>query len=330
MPEATASGTADGASARNREHNQGNQERKYTVEQKRAVLRIRRCEPTAFYEILEIQKTCTDAEVKKAYRKQSLLTHPDKNGHENADEAFKMVSRAFSVLADKEKRDKFDRFGTDPDSRFESARQQQQQQQGNPFAGFASRGAGGGMGRGGFGDNGPQFVFNFGGGPGVRVHQFGGARPRTRPRNPGQQEEETSMFSTVMGLLPIILLFIFPLLSSIFSGITSEPAIPNMSFEAPDGPYTVPRAMPVSGVKYFLTPEDARSLTANKAYTLDKQAENLYRQGLSVACENQRAHQQRLAEAAQGWFYQDPQKMEVARSYKTPACEKLTSLRLGR
>ena len=42
-----------------------------------------------------------------------------------------MVARAVSVLGDKEKRDKFDRFGTDPDSRFESARAQS-----SPFSGF--------------------------------------------------------------------------------------------------------------------------------------------------------------------------------------------------
>lgn len=178
MPSATASGADAGAGgARNREHNQGNQERKCTPEQKAAVLRIRRCGATAFYEILEIQKSSTDAEIKKAYRKQSLLTHPDKNGHENADEAFKMVSRAFGVLGDKEKREKFDRFGTDPDSRFESARAQ------NPFAGgggFPGRAAGGGAGPGaGFGGGGgmwddeisPEEMFQrffggaFGGGP---------------------------------------------------------------------------------------------------------------------------------------------------------------------
>lgn len=89
---ASASGaSASNGSARNRDHNQGNQERKYTAEQKAAVLRIRACQATAFYEILAIEKTCSDAEVKKAYRKQSLLTHPDKNGHPHADEAFKMV-----------------------------------------------------------------------------------------------------------------------------------------------------------------------------------------------------------------------------------------------
>lgn len=163
MPDAKASGaSASSGSARARDHNQGNQERKYTVEQKAAVLRIRACQPTAFYEILAVEKKCSDADIKKAYRKQSLLTHPDKNGHQHADEAFKMVSRAFSVLGDKEKREKFDRFGTDPDSRFESARQQQQ----SPFAGGGQPARGGG----GWGDGeiSPEEMFArfFGGGGG--------------------------------------------------------------------------------------------------------------------------------------------------------------------
>lgn len=90
MPSATASGSdAKGGAARSREHNQGNQDRTYTPEQKAAVLRIRKCGPTDFYEILAIQKTATDGEIKKAYRKLSLLTHPDKNAYDGADEAFK-------------------------------------------------------------------------------------------------------------------------------------------------------------------------------------------------------------------------------------------------
>lgn len=88
---ATASGSdaRPNGSATSREHNQGNQDRKYTPQQKAEVLRIRRCTPTAFYEILAIEKTASDGEIKKAYRKISLLTHPDKNGYEGADEAFK-------------------------------------------------------------------------------------------------------------------------------------------------------------------------------------------------------------------------------------------------
>ena len=92
MPAATASGadaTSNGNAAKSRDHNQGNQDRKYTVEQKTAVIRVRKCSATAFYEILGLEKSSSDAEIKKAYRKLSLLTHPDKNGYEGADEAFK-------------------------------------------------------------------------------------------------------------------------------------------------------------------------------------------------------------------------------------------------
>lgn len=143
MPSATASGAdAGSSSARNRDHKQGNQGRTFTPDQEAAVIRIRKCSPTAFYDILALESvktTCSDADIKKAYRKQSLLTHPDKNGHQHADEAFKMVSRAFGVLGDKEKREKYDRFGGDPDSRFGG------QQPQNPFSGF-----GGGRPAGGF------------------------------------------------------------------------------------------------------------------------------------------------------------------------------------
>ena len=92
MPAATASGadaTPNGNAAKNRDHSQGNQDRKYTIEQKTAVIRVRKCSPTAFYEILGCEKAASDAEIKKSYRKLSLLTHPDKNGYEGADEAFK-------------------------------------------------------------------------------------------------------------------------------------------------------------------------------------------------------------------------------------------------
>ena len=97
-PSPTMSAKASGADprpngdAKSRQHHDGSSGRAFTVEQKAAVVRIKRCSPTAFYEILgleEVKTTCSDSEIKKAYRKLSLLTHPDKNGYEGADEAFK-------------------------------------------------------------------------------------------------------------------------------------------------------------------------------------------------------------------------------------------------
>lgn len=157
MPSATASGADTGSGARSREHNQGNQERKYTPEQKAAVLRVRKCHATAYYEILCLEKTASDGEIKKAYRKLSLLTHPDKNGYDGADEAFKsmlypsrhmqsknsvtdgwkiVVSRAFQVLSDAEKKSRYDKFGGDPDSRFNPGASSGPP----PFSGFSNGG----------------------------------------------------------------------------------------------------------------------------------------------------------------------------------------------
>jgi DnaJ family protein B protein 12 len=85
--DARANGSAD-----KRTHHDGSAGRAFTVEQKQAVIRVRRCGATAFYDILgleSVKTTCSDSEIKKAYRKLSLLTHPDKNGYDGADEAFK-------------------------------------------------------------------------------------------------------------------------------------------------------------------------------------------------------------------------------------------------
>ncbi|KAK7948663.1 uncharacterized protein PG986_009549 [Apiospora aurea] len=362
MPSATASGAdAGGAngSAKHREHNQGNQERKYTVEQKAAVLRIRRCQPTAFYDILGIEAvktTCSEADIKKAYRKQSLLTHPDKNGHEHADEAFKMVSRAFGVLGDKEKREKFDRYGTDPDSRFESARAQA----GNPFSGFGGgRAAGGGPGAGfgggnmweeemspeemfqrffggGFGgpfggfDTGPQFVFNLGGNRGFRVHQMGGAGPRRRPREAAAgPQRETSGWDTLVSLLPIIFLFLFPLLTSIFSGSETQSAVPKMMFETGEPPYTHHRRTPKYHVDYYINPQDVPGWTDHMFKQLDRQAEVKFTNELRFKCESEMRQRQDLYDNAQGWFYQDPDKMRVARAYEMHSCKRMQKMGLS-
>ncbi|KAG7135115.1 Protein HLJ1 like protein [Verticillium longisporum] len=324
MSSAKASGADAGSSnARSREHQQGNQGRSYTVEQKAAVIRIRKCSPTAFYDILgleEVKKTVTDSEVKKAYRKLSLLTHPDKNGHEHADEAFKMVSRAFGVLGDKEKRERFDRSGVDPDSRFGQAQAQ------NPFSGFASRGGGGPF--GGF-DTGPQFAFNFGGGPGFRVHQFGGGRPRRRPRE-GQQGQAEGGLSPLLGMLPLLLFFVFPILSGLFSGDSGRSSTPQMHFDTPSPPYTMQRETSNSKVPYFVNPVDVESYSKNKLSQLDRSAEATLVRTLQFQCENEMNHKRRMYDAAQGWFFQDPVKMQEATAYATPSCDRAKKLGLLR
>ncbi len=54
-----------------------------------------------FYDILAVEKTATESEIKKAFRKQAMQHHPDKGGDP---EKFKEISKAYEVLSDTEKR----------------------------------------------------------------------------------------------------------------------------------------------------------------------------------------------------------------------------------
>ena len=65
-----------------------------------------------YYEVLEVTKTATVEEIKKAYRKKAIQYHPDKNpGDKEAEEKFKEAAEAYDVLSNPEKRSRYDQFG---------------------------------------------------------------------------------------------------------------------------------------------------------------------------------------------------------------------------
>ncbi len=64
-----------------------------------------------YYEVLGIAPGATEEEVKKAYRRQALKYHPDRNGQPDAAERFKEVTEAYQILSDAERRALYDRYG---------------------------------------------------------------------------------------------------------------------------------------------------------------------------------------------------------------------------
>ncbi|MBN7772261.1 molecular chaperone DnaJ [Clostridium aminobutyricum] len=123
-----------------------------------------------YYEVLGLQKGASESEIKSAFRKMAMKYHPDKNpGDKEAEEKFKEINEAYSVLSDPDKKNKYDRFGHAGV---------------DPSAGFG----GGGFGAGGFEDIFDMFGGMFGGG-------FGGTSRRRNGPMKGRDLQQEVLIS---------------------------------------------------------------------------------------------------------------------------------------
>ena len=64
-----------------------------------------------YYEILTVGRDATPEDLKKAFRKQALKYHPDRNKEADADERFKEVNEAYQTLSDPQRKAQYDQFG---------------------------------------------------------------------------------------------------------------------------------------------------------------------------------------------------------------------------
>lgn len=69
----------------------------------------------SYYDTLGVGKDASKDDIKKAYRKLAMQYHPDHNKDKDAEDKFKKISEAYSVLSDDKKRQEYDMFGSRPD-----------------------------------------------------------------------------------------------------------------------------------------------------------------------------------------------------------------------
>lgn len=293
---------------------------------------------TDYYKVLNVNKKCTEVEIKKSYRKLALKFHPDKNKTAGADEAFKLISKAFTVLSDPQKRAIHDAGGGDPEQRGSG---------GGGFPGFRAQNFGASpfgeeispedlfnMFFGGQGVNMANMrhggaTFSFGGAPGFSSATFVGPGFRARSFNTaGQQYQQAqpqqprSGWSILLQILPLILLFGY----TMFSGLITDET-PIFSYQS-TSVYSQPRFTSSHQVPYYVDPNAFKPYLENK-YKLSKveqQVEVDWTRSLTQACLYERKQQQMKINNARGAFgfvgrneklYQEAVNMELK------SCEEL-------
>jgi molecular chaperone DnaJ len=66
-----------------------------------------------YYSILCIERNASPEEIKKAYRKKAMDSHPDRHGGDTSKEQeFKAINEAYAILSDPQKKARYDQFGS--------------------------------------------------------------------------------------------------------------------------------------------------------------------------------------------------------------------------
>ncbi len=153
-----------------------------------------------YYKVLGIDRSATQADIRKAYRKLAKQYHPDVNKNDpQAQERFQEINEANEVLGDPEKRKKYDEYGEHwaHADEYEAQRRQYEQQYGQAQQGtYGNFGGFGGFDFGGFGDF-TRSEGNTGGFSDFFEQLFGGARRRQAHHPMRGQDYEAELHITL-------------------------------------------------------------------------------------------------------------------------------------
>lgn len=265
-----------------------------TAEQKALVRTIR--SKKCHYEVLSVSKTADDDDIKRAYRKLALKLHPDKNKAPGADEAFKMVSKAFSVLSNPNERSQYDMYGdvdSMPRTNFRGPRYTRTSFNGQEID--------------------PEEIFRmfFGGNPFMGA-TFSTGVPRAHRQRQTQHQQTTGtppILRLLISLAPVILLFLF----NLFSNGGPSPYSLEQTRE-----YPFPLSTSAHNIQYFVPnkskfAKDYR-FGSQERTRLEYQIESTWKEVMQKKCYQEKLVRHRYE------YYGQPEK---AAKYPLTSCEAL-------
>ncbi|PVV05270.1 hypothetical protein BB560_000213 [Smittium megazygosporum] len=258
-----------------------------------------------------------------------------------ADEAFKIVSHAFAIISDPDKRIHYDKFGANSDLRtsaseysgsqssFTSQTEMSAEELFNMFFGQQMDGFGFDLGNGirmrSFGSR-PGYSFRDAYGNSYRTTTFDSRRGnRFNDSRASQNDEPRSIITAILSI------FAFLLLSGLVSDLFSfESRLPNFKF-TPESKYNYGRTTNVYNVKYYVNKRefDHFSKTSKKQGIdkLNNRVVSSYVNILRDKCNREINHKNNMIEAASGWFGfgRDEKALKKAQKLRLESCEALQS-----
>lgn len=264
-----------------------------------------------YYDILGVDKSATDNDLKKAYRKLALKLHPDKNRAPGADEAFKSVSSAYAFLTNADDRAFYDRTGMTQGD----AQSQQSQRHANMHHNYQ--------------EVRPEDIFNmfFGGqmpgGAGGFQTAFN-QNMRTRQARGGQQQQQQQGQRQGLGQLLHLLPFLILIVFSLFGGQNDTQ---NFSLQR-TSQFTVERSSNL-GTTFYVTQQFQRYYARDRRTMRDVEAQADRDQFgiLRKECDQQKKQKARKIRDAKKFRGPNaPRILKEAHEFELASCDKIRSL----
>ncbi|TPX49833.1 hypothetical protein SeMB42_g02456 [Synchytrium endobioticum] len=347
----STSGTANSNSSSTASSSSGG--KSYTKDQLDGIKRIKACrEKGDLYAVLGLKNgECSDDDIKKAYRKLALQYHPDKCQASGSDEAFKAIGNAYLILSDPQKRERYDRYGIDSDSRSAAAASPAHMQNHFHSQNFDS-------------EISAEDIFNMffgemaGNSIGVRSYTFSSGSLFGQPRyhsnrfahqrryheSGGQHNTgPPTRMALLLQFLPLIALFVFSVVGQLMSYSSSGYSAENMFSMMKTPLYSAERVTTHHSVHYFVNPKlwslwEQQILGPNptgiknrewqkRILEVEELVEYHHLRNLQTKCAHEKEYQRQKILQARGLFRTDAVRLKEASEMRLPNCEALRAFR---